>query len=300
MRLFDLEPDAGAPAGSEVVSPAPTAGTPNETGTSERLRLVVAYDGSGFRGFAAQQGQRTVAGDLAAAIAKVVRHDVELTCAGRTDAGVHALGQVVHFDARPGADLARLVKSVNTMLAPAIVVRQAEVAPPAFDARRSARGRRYRYLVLEASTTDPLLAPASWHVPGPLDLRAMAAGADALIGEHDYRAFCRRAPGTTAESPIMRRVFDARWSESLPTPDGLGHGERLLRFDIWAQSFCHQMVRSVVGTLVEVGRGRRRASDVTEMLRAEERASGTTLAPPGGLCLVSVDYYDPGLDLSGS
>jgi tRNA pseudouridine38-40 synthase len=258
-----------------------------------RLRLTVSYDGAGFRGFAAQPGQHTVAGALAGAIAVVVGHPVELVCAGRTDAGVHAKGQVVHVDVREGVDRARLLRSVNTLLKPSVVVRSAEVAPPGFDARRSARARRYRYLVLEGSTPDPLLAPLSWQVPGPLDLRAMASAADALLGEHDFRAFCRRVPGTEPATPIVRRVLDARFAEVKVPPDDLDPGARLLRFDIEATSFCHQMVRSVVGLLVEVGRGRRRASDVTWLLQTGDRArSGGVIAPPQGLCLVGVDYGD--------
>ncbi|MHB8680790.1 MAG: tRNA pseudouridine(38-40) synthase TruA [Acidimicrobiales bacterium] len=257
-----------------------------------RLRLVVAYDGSAFRGFAAQQGQHTVGGELARAMGTVLRQPVELTCAGRTDAGVHASAQVVHADVRAEVDLARLVKGVNALLTPSVVIKRAEVAPEGFDARRSATARHYRYLVLRADTPDPLLGPVSWHVRDELDLRAMAAGADALIGEHDFRAFCRRVPGTAADEPIWRRVLDARWSEVCPAPDGLGPGERLLRFDVSATSFCHQMVRSAVGTLVEVGRGRRKAADVTAMLRSGDRSRDTSVAPPQGLCLVGVDYPD--------
>jgi tRNA pseudouridine38-40 synthase len=255
-----------------------------------RLRLTVAYSGARFRGFAFQPGQRTVAGELMRAIATVVGHPVELTCAGRTDAGVHALGQVVHVDVRPGVDTTRLMRSVNTMLGPAVVVRQAGVAPGGFDARRSARARRYRYLVLAAPTPDPLLAPLVWHVAQPLDLRAMVAGADALVGEHDFRAFCRRPPGAPAGTPVRRRVIDARFSAAeavMPEPD---EATCLLRFDIEAGSFGHQMVRSIVGVLVEVGRGRRRVSDVTWLLQSGDRAQVRVIAPPQGLCLTGVDY----------
>jgi len=285
VTLFD--PDlAAAPEAAGV-------GSATVPGVTTRLRLTVSYDGAGFRGFAAQPGQPTVAGALAEAIAVVVGHPVELVCAGRTDAGVHARGQVVHVDVRAGVDNARLVRSVNTLLKPAIVVRGAEVAPPGFDARRSARARRYRYLILEDHVPDPLLAPVSWHVPGPLDLRAMASAADALLGEHDFQAFCRRVPGTPAGTPITRRVLDARFAEVRRGPGERGAPGRLLRFDIEATSFCHQMVRSVVGMLVEVGRGRRRASDVHWLLQSGDRSRvGGVIAPPQGLCLVHVDYDD--------
>ncbi len=286
--------EAAAPRASKAVDPVPNDASPprDEVPTvTTRLRLTISYDGAGFRGFAVQPGQRTVAGALGDALAVVVGHRVELVCAGRTDAGVHARGQVVHVDVRPDVEPARLIRSVNTLLKPAVVVRSAEVALAGFDARRSARGRRYRYLILEDETPDPLLAPVAWHVPGPLDLRAMASGADALLGEHDFRAFCRRVPGTAPGTPIPRRVLDAGFSVVPLRPGELGPGARLLRFDIEATSFCHQMVRSVVGALVEVGRGRRRAADVNWLLQSGDRSRvGGVIAPPQGLCLVGVDY----------
>jgi len=278
LTLFD--PGPGDAPGRESGAPEPAV----------RLRLELAYDGAGFRAFAAQAGQHTVAGVLAEALSTVVRHPVEITCAGRTDAGVHALGQVVHVDVRAAVDPARLLKSVNAMLAPAVVVRRADPAPPGFDARRSALARHYRYLVLQADTADPLLGSQAWLVRHSLDIRAMAAGADALVGEHDFRAFCRRPQGTSASEALVRLVLDARWSEQRPAPDGLASHERLLRFDVSGRSFCHQMVRSMVGTLVDVGRGRRRASDVVAMLRSGDRSHAVTVAPPHGLCLVGVDY----------
>jgi len=280
----------------------------------------VAYDGSGFRGFAAQEGQITVAGALAEALSRYARAPVTLTCAGRTDAGVHALDQVVHFDLpveRSAAlDPAAMVKSVNRQVGPAIAVRMAEIAPDGFDARRSATGRRYRYLVVNAPVADPLLAGLSWHVADPLDLRAMTAAADALLGEHDFRAFCRRVPGTSPDDPMPRLVRDARWTlldSDLPRtrtdgtagrrPRGVsGAGERgpgllpavgdLLAFEIEANAFCHQMVRSLVGTLVEIGRGRRRPPEILEILRSADRTQAAQPAPPHGLSLVAVRYPD--------
>jgi len=266
-----------------------------------RLVLVVAYDGSGFRGFAAQPGARTVAGELASAMRKVVGHDVHLVCAGRTDAGVHARGQVIHCDIDPftrgDADVPseeyarRLARSLNSMLAPEVVVQEARFASGDFDARRSAASRRYRYLVFESAVADPLLAKVSWHVPGPLDLRAMAQAADCFLGEHDFRAFCRRPPGVGADEPIVRRVLDARWRVvSASECEHGGASPRLLGFFVEAESFCHQMVRSMVGMLVEVGRGRRTAAQVMWMLRGTRRDPAVAVAPPQGLCLVSVSY----------
>jgi tRNA pseudouridine38-40 synthase len=251
-----------------------------------RWRLLVAYDGSGFRGFAAQPGLATVAGALAEALARTARlpSPPTLVCAGRTDAGVHARGQVIHVDLpelRPGIDLAR---ALNRQLAPAVVVRRAEPAPDGFDARRSATARRYRYLVLNAPVPDPLLAPMAWHVAGPLDLRAMAAATDTLIGEHDFRGFCRRPPGKGADEPIVRVVTAAGWSEQPCT---------LLRLDISAGSFCHQMVRSLAGALVAVGQGQGNAATMVARLRAGTRHGAAQPAPAHGLCLMSVSYAEP-------
>ena len=196
------------------MSTPPLAG--GEDDRSVRWRLTLAYDGTGFHGFAAQEGQRTVAGDLCGALTRITRTPVSVTCAGRTDAGVHALGQVVHFDLPPGAsdrlDGDSLVKSCNSQLGPAIVVREAAIAPEGFDARHSATARRYRYLVVNAPVPDPLLARLAWQVADPLELRSMQAASDTLLGQHDFRAFCRRVPGTTADDPITRRVDQVRWS----------------------------------------------------------------------------------------
>ncbi len=299
MTLFDPGPAGAGPEPAPVV-PAP--------GRTVRLRLDVAYDGAGFHGFAAQPGLATVGGVLGEALGTVLGHRVELTCAGRTDRGVHARGQVVHVDVSPNVDPARLVRSVNAMLGPAVVLTSATQVAGDFDARRSARARRYRYLVFESDVPDPLLASIAWTVRGPLDLRPMRAAADALLGEHDFRAFCRRVPGSSPDAPIPRRVLGCRWSEVPTSVEALGQsgdfGERgglggpglagglgrLWRFDISANAFCHQMVRSIVGMLVEVGRGRRRASDVHWLLTIGDRSQAPDLAPPHGLCLVGVQY----------
>jgi tRNA pseudouridine38-40 synthase len=249
-----------------------------------RWRLLLAYDGSGFRGFAAQDGLPTVAGSLADALARAARLDQppQIVCAGRTDAGVHARGQVVHVDLPEDLpatfDLAR---AVNRQLAPAVVVRSADPAPEGFDARRSATARHYRYLVHNGPVPDPLLAALSWQVSEPLDLRAMAAATDTVVGEHDFRGFCRRPPGTGVTQPITRVVRSATWTTGPST---------LLRFDISAGSFCHQMVRSLVGALVAVGRGRGNAATMVGRLRGGTRAGAPSPAPAHGLCLESVTY----------
>jgi tRNA pseudouridine38-40 synthase len=208
-----------------------------------------------------------------------LRHTVELTCAGRTDAGVHAWGQVVSCDARADLDVAALQRSVNRALYPRVVVRAAEIARPGFDARRWATGRRYRYTVRSHPVADPFSAGTSWHVGRPLDLRAMRLACDPLHGEHDFSSFCRRPPVNGAS--LVRVVRAADWVD-------LGDG--MLRFDIEASSFCQQMVRSIVGTMVEMGSGKRKAGEMAAVMRARSRAAAGQLAPPHGLCLWEVNY----------
>ena len=260
--------------------PAETA-APVEART--RVRMLVAYEGSGFRGFAVQApGVRTVAGSLEEAIQKVLGHPVKLTCAGRTDAGVHAWGQVVHFDSPRDADeldLAGLQRSLNRMLKPAVVVRSAGEAPFDFDARFSATARRYRYTVVNTPVPDPFRAHTAWHVDQPLDLRAMLTACDPFLGEHDFTSFCKKPDNP--DRTMIRKVHDATWHD-------LGDG--ILRFDIEAQSFCHQMVRSIVGTIVDVGLGKLRAGDISWVLRARDRSAAGPVAPAHGLCLWEVLY----------
>jgi len=280
------------------------SGSPGSPADGDRRwRLVVAYDGSGFRGFAAQPGVVTVAGVLGAALERTLRspEPPRIVCAGRTDAGVHARGQVVHVDLPDplprvrGRDGTRpmtpddLLHAINRQLGPVVVLRAAGPAPPGFDARRSATSRRYRYLVHSAPSPDPLLARSAWHVPHPLDFRAMVVAADTLIGAHDFRAFCRRSPGAEAGDPVVRTVTSAGWS----VIDADGVDGQLLRFEIVAGSFCHQMVRSLVGALVSVGRGRGNAATMVALLRAGSRSGAPSPAPPHGLCLQSVSYDDP-------
>lgn len=267
MSLFD-------PADLEPTAPL---------GPSIRVRMLIAYQGGPFRGFAANHAVRTVAGDLSEGLRRITGHSVHLTCAGRTDAGVHAWGQVVHFDL-PGdgaLDLVGWQRSLNKMLAPAVVVRAVTEAPLGFDARRSAIGRRYRFTVVNRVVPDPFLAATSWLVRDELDLRAMQLACDPFIGTHDFSSFCRRPPDKTPEDPLVRIVRDARWQDL---------GEGVLRFDMEANAFCHQMVRSVVGSMVAVGRGQMRAGDMAWIIRSKDRSLAAKPAPSHGLCLWEVLY----------
>jgi tRNA pseudouridine38-40 synthase len=272
-------------------------GPPPEGGpvASGRWRIDVAYDGSGFHGFAENRGVPTVAGTLRGALERVLGVPVELTCAGRTDRGVHAVGQVVTVVPGSGArpmDPDRLRDGLNGLVGPAVVVRAVAPADPGFDARHSATSRTYRYRVLSSAVPDPFLATTAWWVDRPLDRAALAAACPPLLGEHDFSSFCRRPRGV--EVSLVRRVTAAEWRSAPPgaAPHLESAGAELVEFWITATAFCHQMVRSIVGLLVDVGVGRRTPADVTAAIRARDRARVPSLAPPHGLTLWHVDYDD--------
>ncbi len=206
-----------------------------------------------------------------------MRKEVSSTCAGRTDAGVHALGQVVSVpDAPDDLDLDWFAGSLNGMLGPDISISRASSAPDSFDARHSARSRLYVYAVLQRAAPDPFLAPTTlWHRK-PLDVDAMNEAAGHLLGPNDFSSFGRVEPGASAE----RNLFELRCRRA---------GD-LIRIRARANSFIQQMVRSLVGTLIQVGEGRRFPDDISQVLAARDRAAAGPVAPPHGLCLVSVEY----------
>ena len=239
---------------------------------------------------------RTVMGELRTATERVVGAAVEFTGAGRTDAGVHAWGQVVSGRLPADTDLDRLARSINRMCGPEIVVRRAHWVDDEFSARFSATQRSYRYDVWDALAPHPLRASTTWFVPrtqtdgAGLDVDAMNVAAADLVGEHDFSSFCRRPdpPPGGAPPSLVRRVLAARWSDvDVDDADEVG---RLVRFEVAATSFCHQMVRSMVGTLVDVGRGRIDSASVPQVLAARDRAVAGPVAPPTGLVLWSIDY----------
>ncbi|HUS42422.1 MAG TPA: tRNA pseudouridine(38-40) synthase TruA [Ilumatobacteraceae bacterium] len=255
---------------------------------TRNARLTVAYDGTAFRGFAESNGVRTVMGELRRAVETVVRRPVELTGAGRTDAGVHGWGQVVSGKLPASTDLRRLERSINGLCGPDISVRDVDWADGAFSARFSATGRTYHYFVWNDRSPNPFLARTTWHVPHELDVESMNLAAGSLLGEHDFSSFCRRPkPGIGFDEPsLVRHLRTAVWA----SPDDEQWGRSLLRFEITASSFCHQMVRSIVGTLVDVGLGRRSPDTVAATLAALDRNDAGQVAPPTGLVLWSVDY----------
>jgi tRNA pseudouridine38-40 synthase len=250
-----------------------------------RLRIDLAYDGAPFAGFARQRDQITVQGTLEGALQRLTGQDVRCTCAGRTDRGVHALAQVVHLDldeARPRAatwlrDLEVARQRLDHLVGHAISIWQVARAPAGFDARFSATGRGYRYRIVDAAVSNPVVRHDRWHLGAPLDLAAMRAGAKHLLGEHDFASFCRRAPGRTT-----RRRLD----ELAVTRPGWGRVEVRLA----GPAFCHQQVRSIVGCLVVVGRGERDPGWLAEVLLARDRSVAPRIAPAHGLTLERVTY----------
>ncbi len=276
--------------------PAPDEPAPREEGGLVRVRLQVAYDGTAFAGWARQPGLRTVQGELEAGLATILRlaDPPGLTVAGRTDAGVHARGQVAHVDV-PAANWAAvpgrlpfppgesLVRRLAGVLPPDVRVRTAAPAPPGFDARFSALARRYAYRVTDApGGPDPLhRAAILWH-PRPLDPGAMNDASARLVGEHDFAAYCKRREdrdGTPAST--VRRLLRFGWARGI---DGV------LVADVEADAFCHNMVRSLVGALLAVGESRRPVAWPAEVLAARVRDSGVNVVPPHGLTLEEVRY----------
>lgn len=252
---------------------------------TRRLRIDLAYDGGGFAGFARQRDQRTVQGVLEAALGALVGHDVRTVAAGRTDRGVHALGQVVHVDVDPTSpralarleDLELLRGRIGHLVGPELAIWAVRVVPTDFDARFSATARHYRYRLVDADACDPMHRRDRWTVGEALDLGRMRRAAAALLGEHDFAALCRRAEGRTT----VRRLDVLALSR--PEPGRID--ARLV-----GPAFCHQQVRAILGCLVEVGRGRREPAWVGQVLASRDRSMAAPLAPPHGLTLERVAY----------
>jgi tRNA pseudouridine38-40 synthase len=240
------------------------------------VRLDIEYDGAGFRGWAKQSGLRTVQGELETALATVLREPVELTVAGRTDTGVHALGQVASFEVaeEPPADLMRRLNGVGP---DDVAVTAATVVADGFDARRNARARSYRYRLLARSAPGPFeLGRALWW-PHRVDREALEACAVALPGTHDFTAF---TPTQTDHVRFERDVLAASWEQE---------GD-ILSFLISADAFMRNMVRALVGTQLEVSSGRRSVENFTQLLKGAPRSAAGDTAPPHGLYLESVSY----------
>jgi tRNA pseudouridine38-40 synthase len=242
-----------------------------------RWRAVVEYDGTDFSGWQRQEGQRTVQLVIEDAIRQVVGESVFVRAAGRTDAGVHADGQVVSFDLVQPMPAHGLLRGVNSILPPDAALVEVTEAAPDFDARFSARGKVYRYTVWNHFVRSPRRARTAWHVRQVLDMDAMRAAAALLVGEHDFRAF--RASDC-----------DRRTTRRLVRGLEVDRQGAIVTFDVEATAFLKNMVRILVGTLIDVGRGRLEPAIVSRMLETGDRTAGGMTAPACGLTLLRVIY----------
>ncbi len=252
------------------------------------FKLVVAYDGTDFVGWQRQASGTSIQGLLEQALGDLDGRPVVVTGAGRTDAGVHAFGQVAGCTIRRDLDPAALVRALDARLPAAVRVVSARVVPPGFHARFDARAKTYRYQIWNGEVMDPMLRRVAWHAPGPLDVPAMAAAARLLVGRHDFAAF----QSTGSDVASTERELAASSVAECGRPALSSCPGRIVAYDATGDGFLRHMVRAIAGSLVEVGRGRRPPEWMADALasRARDRA-GPTL-PAHGLVLVSVRYED--------
>jgi tRNA pseudouridine38-40 synthase len=256
----------------------------DEPGPLRNLRLRLAYDGTGFHGWQRQPNLPTVQACIEGTVGRVVGEPVKLFASGRTDAGVHALDQVANFTTSCPIPEANLQKALNDILPPDVRVRAVDEVALDFHARYAVRSKTYRYRILQAGVCSPFMWRFVWHYAHHLDRRRMAEAARAFVGEYDFTSFAAAgaAEEDDLEPSMVRTVFSSRilWRER----------SGILAYDVRGSGFLHHMVRNLVGTLVEVGRGRLMPDDVVRTLRARDRTLAGPTAPPQGLCLMRVDY----------
>jgi tRNA pseudouridine38-40 synthase len=247
------------------------------------LKLILAYDGSEFAGWQVQPDAVSVQGTLASAIGRITGEKVLPQGSGRTDAGVHALAQVATFATESSVPAANFVKALNDILPASVRVLEAQEAAPDFHARKSARGKTYRYRIYRAAIYPPFLARYLWHYPFPLDELAMVRAAGLVEGEHDFTSFAAVDPERGREGKPMsnlREIFSSSWERQ---------GDEFV-YTVRGSGFLHHMVRNLVGTFILVGKGTLRAEDVTRILQARNRSAAGATAPASGLYLVNVEY----------
>ena len=244
-----------------------------------RVKLTVAYDGTAYAGWQVQPNGTTVQSVMEGALARILQEPVRLRAAGRTDAGVHAREQVVDFADAGKRDLATIVRGGNGLLPPDIRILSASAVPESFDARRLATEKEYRYFLYLSPVDSPFLSRYAWHIEAPLDLDAVREGLSHLVGEHDFSSF--RGQGCTAISPVRTIVRAGVARHDVPG---------LFSIDVAGAGFLRHMVRNIVGTVVDAGKGKHPPETVGEILRARDRSAAGVNAPPHGLFLWRVSY----------
>jgi tRNA pseudouridine38-40 synthase len=249
-------------------------------GGRRNLKLTLEYDGARYHGWQRQKNAPTIQEAIEGALGRLTGEVIRVTGSGRTDAGVHALGQVANFRTASALPLSAFLNGLNALLPLDIAILDVEEVPRDFHARKGALAKTYAYHILNRPIRSPLERGRSWWISQPLDLKAMRQAASGLPGEHDFSAF--KASGSGIKNPV-RRVLAANWEQS---PDGS------LIFTITATGFLRGMVRSLVGTMVEIGRGKRPPEDLADLLKSGERRGAGPTAPPHGLFLVEVVYRD--------
>lgn len=250
------------------------------------IKLSLEYDGTDFCGFELQPGKRTIRGELEKALKRIYKRPVKFYAASRTDAGVHAVGQVVSFKPPIDIPLKRLPAALNSVLPGDIRIRKAEETAKTFNARFNAKAKVYEYLIFNSVVMPPQLRKLAWHVKPELDLSAMRSAAKILVGKHDFSSFC--ASGGD-DKDFVRKILklDIRNSK---LEIWQGHVLRILRFRVTGNGFLYKMVRNLMGTLVDVGLGRLKPIEVKRILEAKNRRLAGRTAPAYGLCLISVKY----------
>ncbi|MBI2345464.1 MAG: tRNA pseudouridine(38-40) synthase TruA [Deltaproteobacteria bacterium] len=257
------------------------------------IELILAYDGLPFNGWQIQANGVGVQALLQRAVRTMTKERTAVIGASRTDAGVHALAQVAHFHTKRNIPPHGWLRGLNSLLPASIRVRQVRQVPATFHARRSAKWKRYRYLISTGPVASPFLLGRAWHIFAPLDLRAMRSAATALIGRHDFRAFAAANDGSRSK---VRRIYSLKIRTvrgMRPAKGATPKGGCIAVIDIIGDGFLKQMVRNIVGTLVEVGQGKRAAGDIGPILTSQNRRRAGRCAPPGGLYLVEIGYRLP-------
>jgi tRNA pseudouridine38-40 synthase len=247
------------------------------------LKVTLAYDGTDFSGWQVQPSAATIQATLASAIGRITGEKVLPQASGRTDAGVHALGQVASFATESPIPAANLLRALNDILPSSVRVLETQEVAAGFHARKSARAKIYRYRIYREEICPPFLARYVWHYPYPLNENGMQEAAPRIEGEHDYTSFAAVDPerwqGLENGSKV-RRIFSSRWQRE---------GSELI-YEVRGNGFLHHMVRNLVGTFLLVGKGTLNPSDITRILEAKDRSEAGATAPASGLYLVSVEY----------